>query len=95
MRLLYLILLHFLLAVVSTSAPVPSVPPAFKWNVTAAPNGHWNNVFVSADGGIMAAAINGGGVYISVDGGVVWTEASSAATSWTRIAGSSSGKLNS
>jgi len=49
--------------------------PAQTWTqATNAPIGNWHSVASSADGNNLIAAVEFGGVYISTNSGVTWTQ---------------------
>jgi hypothetical protein len=68
---------------------------AQTWTKTTATNKNWTCVTSSADGSKLAAAVNGGGIYVSADSGVTWALATNAPHSisvdWVSIASSADG----
>jgi hypothetical protein len=52
---------------------------------------NWDSIASSSDGSKLIAAVYGGGIYVSVDSGVTWTETNSTAGSWRSVACSSNG----
>ena len=51
----------------------------------------WSAVASSADGTVLAAAVNGGNIYISTDSGAAWAVAGAPSTNWLSIACSADG----
>jgi hypothetical protein len=63
-----------------------------SWRLTSASSPqNWDSIASSSDGGELIAAIYGGGIYVSVDSGVTWTETNSTAGTWRSVACSSNG----
>ncbi len=61
------------------------------WLPANAPAGAWQAIAVSADGVKMAAAIAGGGIYVSQDSGKTWSGTSASSGQWHSIASSADG----
>lgn len=70
--------------------PAATATQAQSWILTSAPITNWSCVASSADGTKLAAAVNGGGIYVSTNSGLTWTETESAA-SWISLACSADG----
>jgi BNR/Asp-box repeat len=52
----------------------------------AAPAQNWSALASSASGNRIAAAVNGGGIHLSVDGGATWTRSNAPSAAWTAVA---------
>jgi hypothetical protein len=61
------------------------------WLPANAPAGAWQTIAASADGVKMAAAIGGGGIYVSQDSGKTWSGTSAGSGQWHSIASSADG----
>jgi photosystem II stability/assembly factor-like uncharacterized protein len=79
--------------ILNISAPVTSLLGASgtNWTQTGAPNVSWYSIAASADGSRLAAVVDGGGIYTSMDGGSTWTQTSAPNASWHSIAASPDG----
>ena len=74
---------------------------AQTWTRTSAPNTNWSDVATSADGKRLVATSAPGGIYISTNSGVAWTQATNAPVTmasppftpfqWSSIASSADG----
>jgi hypothetical protein len=62
------------------------------WTKSSAPNKGWSAVAMSADGSILAAAINGS-IYTSTNSGATWAVSGAPSKSWSALAISSDGKF--
>jgi len=58
-----------------------------------APDAAWRSVASSADGNKLIAAVNGGGIYRSVDLGLTWTQTSAPNTNWVSVASSADANI--
>jgi hypothetical protein len=71
---------------------VPAAVYGQKWVPTSAPALAWTCLSASADGTDLAAAVHGGGVYVSASSGRTWKQTSAPKMPWTSIASSADGK---
>ena len=69
-----------------------SISNVHNLNVTIANvRQNWSVVASSADGSHLAAAVNGGLIYVSTNAGVTWTPTSAPATNWSALVMSADG----
>jgi hypothetical protein len=62
------------------------------WSAIGAPNESWSSIATSSDGTKLAAVVEGGGIYTSVNSGIKWTQQIPAPYEvWSSIASSSDG----
>ena len=64
---------------------------AQTWTQTSAPGTNWTAVASSADGTMLAAAVSGGGIYISTNSGATWTQTDAPKAYWSSVAASADG----
>jgi hypothetical protein len=81
------LLLFFALSVLycSTSAY------AQNWTLTSAPTNAWSAIAGSADLTVLAATVDGGGIYYSTNSGTNWNLSDAPSNSWVSIASSTNG----
>ena len=61
------------------------------WYLLPAPTPVWTSITTSADGGVLAAVVNGDRAYVSTNSGLTWLTNNSPSTSWQAIAISADG----
>ena len=63
-----------------------------NWVQTSAPSSlSWQAIASSTDGSKLAAVVNGGGIYTSVDRGITWVQTLAPSNYWNSIASSADG----
>lgn len=80
-----------LLAIVGLAATSVSSTFAQDWTLTSAPPLDWRCIASSADGRRLAAAPNGGLIYLSTNSGTTWTPVSTPQRDWIALASSADG----
>ena len=80
-----------LAALAALAAPLSAQTTA-PWTLTGAPtNANWFSLAVPPKGGTLAAAVYGGGIYVSTNGGSNWRLTAAPSQNWYSIACSSNG----
>lgn len=79
-------------------SPSADVPKGYGWTSHDVPGSMgkvlWNSVVCSSDGLDLLAAVKGGYLYTSTDGGSTWTERASAGSrQWSSLASSADGSI--
>ena len=59
--------------------------------MTGAPATNWTALTLPANGAKVVAAAQGGGIYVSTDGGATWTQQDAPITNWSSVASSADG----
>jgi hypothetical protein len=67
--------------------------PAQIWTQTSAPITNWSSVASSADGSKLVAAVSGGLIYASTNGGAIWQPTSAPTGSWQSLCSSADGSI--
>lgn len=77
----------------STNASLMVLPPtSHGWLQSSAPSNFWWGIASSADGYKLAAVANGGGLYLSTNGGDIWSKAPGLTNGfWESVASSADG----
>jgi hypothetical protein len=66
---------------------------AQNWTQTAAPSNNWSAICGSADLSVLAAGVNGGGIYCSTNLGTNWYLSDAPSNAWVSLASSTNGSV--
>jgi len=66
-------------------------PAGSNWVQSGAPGTNWYFIASSTNGSLMAAAVRGGGIWLSTDRGSTWSQSSAPSNRWSSVALSADG----